>query len=136
MYDVVEAEQRLAADDGHHATLDEVEAWLDELDPATTPATKIRDLTLKEIDVMGPKPWDQTVVRGALSCVQRVLAGYDLTNGAGDCEGWCWITEHADLEALRSAAETGDLVTRTEVVPITEDEAAAMTYVHENGVPD
>jgi hypothetical protein len=28
---------------------------------------------------MGHKPWDQTVVRGALSCVQRVLAGYDLT---------------------------------------------------------
>jgi hypothetical protein len=85
---------------------------------------------------MGHKPWDQAVVRGALSCVQRVLAGYDLTVDAGDCEGWCWITELIDLDALPSAGETGDLATKTEVVPITEDEAAAMTYVHENGIPD
>jgi len=79
---------------------------------------------------------NEAVVRGALSCVRRILVGSDLTIDADGHEGWCWITEHLQVDELQRQLDAGEqidtLPSTTEVVPCTEDELRAMQYVSEN----
>ena len=85
-----------------------------------------------------PAPTDD-VVRGALSCVQRIVAGFELAIDAGGHDGWCWIADRLDQDELRRMLDAGEdiekMPTIPDVAPCTEDELRAMQYVHDGTNP-